>query len=287
MKIIIKLGGSVVTFKETKDFPLSWKEIERTCERYIRVWNVRRIAKEIASITKITELQMILINGAGPFGHFLVKERLEGNKSITTELIHKSVELLNQKIVRIFNDNGMKLVPLAPYELCYFSNGMYNIQQLYTKCLRVLSEGGFPSTYGDCVKVNKQTPPLGDCVVISGDDLVVELTKLWRPDKVIIATDVDGVFTSDPKLNPDARLIRLFSPETLESTKFEISSIDVTGGMRSKVIKLLSISSMAECRIINGLKPGIIRKAILGYNVGTLIKGNLHPNSLSEVWSTD
>ncbi|MCD6403414.1 MAG: hypothetical protein J7K98_03730 [Candidatus Aenigmarchaeota archaeon] len=279
MKIVMKLGGSVVTFKDVDYFPSSWKEIKETCKEYIRTNNIKRIAKELKRIVSDGEIELILINGAGPFGHFLVREMLNGNKNVTPELVHKSVELLNKKIVETFEKCSIHLVSLAPSDFCSFNDGKIDSSKLFEKCTEILKNNKYPSTYGDGVRTDKVVSPLGNLAVISGDDLVIELAKLWEPDKIIVATDVDGVFTSDPKVHPDAKLLRVVTPQMFDQIVFDRTKVDVTGGMRSKVLKLFKVANIAECRIVNGFKENVIKYAIEGKEVGTLIKVDQHQNS--------
>ena len=279
MKIVMKLGGSVVTFKDVDYFPSSWKEIKETCKEYIRTNNIKRIAKELKRIVSDGEIELILINGAGPFGHFLVREILNGSKNVTPELVHKSVELLNKKIVEVFENYSIHLVSLSPSDFCSFNNGRIDSSKLFEKCTEILKNNKYPSTYGDGVRTDKVVSPLGNLAVISGDDLVIELAKLWEPDKIIVATDVDGVFTSDPKVHPDAKLLRVVTPQMFDQIVFDRTKVDVTGGMRSKVLKLFKVANIAECRIVNGFKENVIKDVIEGKEVGTLIKVDQHQNS--------
>jgi isopentenyl phosphate kinase len=257
-KIVLKLGGSILTKKDVDDFPLDVEEIKERSDDYIRYDIVRRIGNELKEAIAEKELQIILVNGVGPFGHFLVKyERPDGDA-------RESVRYLNGKLVSEFREVGLDVVPIAPSKSCEFVNGKFDISYLWELAGLLIEEGKILSTYGDVLQNGR---------VISGDDLVVLLAKQWEASKIITATDVDGVFTKDPKLRKDAILIRTLGYENSEKVEYTVNRIDVTGGMASKVEKLREAAKhKIKCQIINGLKEGNIRAALLGdESIGTLV----------------
>ncbi len=91
-------------------------------------------------------------------------------------------------------------------------------------------------------------------------------------DKLIIATDVDGVYTADPKRDPNARLLNEISISELRKLLGEGSHL--AGEYR--LIDLLTLKVLERSRIptiiLNGNNLENIRKAILGTKTGTLIK---------------
>lgn len=69
-KIVLKLGGSILTKKDVKSFPLGIEEIKRHANEYIRHDKIKRIGKELKDALSEKIIQLILVNGVGPFGHF-------------------------------------------------------------------------------------------------------------------------------------------------------------------------------------------------------------------------
>jgi isopentenyl phosphate kinase len=86
---ILKLGGSLITEK-AKDEPM------------VRTDVLKRLAEEISKELKEKELKLIIVHGAGPYGHVLAKEygRKEGIKGLKQRmgdaLTHQSMEELNK-----------------------------------------------------------------------------------------------------------------------------------------------------------------------------------------------
>lgn len=83
----------------------------------------------------------------------------------------------------------------------------------------------------------------------------------------IIGKNVDGLFTENPRLNPDAELIRDITAEELLRMDLEDMVLE------PMVVQLLENAvHIREVRIINCHKRGSIEKAISGQNIGTIIR---------------
>jgi isopentenyl phosphate kinase len=94
--------------------------------------------------------------------------------------------------------------------------------------------------------------------------------------RVLMGTDVDGIFTAEPKLNPDARLIESIGQgnfdRVLESVG-EATTVDVTQGMKGKLLKIREGLSGVRVLVYNITKEGNTFKALSGRKVrGTEIK---------------
>ncbi|RLG06650.1 MAG: UMP kinase, partial [Thaumarchaeota archaeon] len=92
-----------------------------------------------------------------------------------------------------------------------------------------------------------------------------------KAEKLIIATDVDGVYTSDPKKDPDAKLLEKVTLSKLEEILSE--SPHIAG--EYKLIDMLALKILRRSKIrtivLNGNKPENLEKAIRGEKIGTLI----------------
>lgn len=83
----------------------------------------------------------------------------------------------------------------------------------------------------------------------------------------IIGKNVDGLYTEDPRKNPDAELIRDITAQELLEMNLEDLVIE------PMVIELLQDAvNIREVRIINCHKRGTIEKAITGKKIGTIIR---------------
>ena len=93
-----------------------------------------------------------------------------------------------------------------------------------------------------------------------------------RADLLILLSDIDGLYTADPRTNPKAELI----PEVFKITE-EIEALGGgagsglgTGGMATK-IRAAKIATEAGCDMIiaNGAYPELLYKIADGQSVGT------------------
>lgn len=83
---------------------------------------------------------------------------------------------------------------------------------------------------------------------------------------VTLLKDVDGLYTADPKVNPDAKFIPEISAAELISMKLPTLPIEPV------VLDLLTRARLVKSvRIVNGLVPGNLTRALAGEPVGTLI----------------
>ncbi len=83
----------------------------------------------------------------------------------------------------------------------------------------------------------------------------------------ILVKNVDGLYTADPRTNPDAQLIE-------DITVDELIRMDLEDlAMERKLLYLLQdASNVREVKIVNGHKRGNIERAIRGEKVGTRIR---------------
>lgn len=105
------------------------------------------------------------------------------------------------------------------------------------------------------------------------DTLSAIVAKLINADLLIILTDIDGLYDSNPKNNPDARLIPLveeITPEIYALAGAAGSKLG-TGGMTTK-LKAAEIATEAgvPCYVVAGNDPGNIYRIFDGDKIGTL-----------------
>jgi molybdenum storage protein len=91
--------------------------------------------------------------------------------------------------------------------------------------------------------------------------------EVFGARSVILLKDVDGLYTADPKTHPDATLI----PEirAAELIRMQLPTLPV----EPVVLELLTRARLAmSIRIVNGLVPGNLTRALAGEPVGTVIR---------------
>lgn len=261
--IILKIGGSILTNKNSK-------------ESKINNESLKRIASEIKESINSSPKDLIIVHGAGSFGHPPAKKHKIGEEFGEDEFpqkrlgfceIQNEVKKLNMFICEAFIQNDLPVIaiPASSFITAHdkrITEGNIEIFKKY------LNKGFIPVIYGDVVLDSK----LEFCV-ISGDQIIQYLAKNLKANQVILGTDVDGVYNKNPKTHDDAIFFDKFTSlkdlDTFEGT----TNIDVTGGMVGKIKELLFLADLGiESKIINAEVKNNVFKALENKEVkGTII----------------
>ena len=109
------------------------------------------------------------------------------------------------------------------------------------------------------------------------DTLSAVVAALVQADLLILLSDIDGLFTDDPNINPDARFIDLvenLDEEFLEMGKSTSKSTVGTGGMATKLTAArIASAAGVDMVIANGADFHVIHKITEGRDYGTLFVG--------------
>ncbi len=105
------------------------------------------------------------------------------------------------------------------------------------------------------------------------DNLAALVSGLIEAEMLIILSDVDGLYTEDPRQNPEAKLIKTvdrITPE-LERIAGGAGSIVGTGGMYSKLLAAKRAMKYGiTVNIISGKQSGLLQSVLKGEKCGTL-----------------
>jgi len=247
--VILKLGGSVITDKGA-------------AEGVVKEADLLRIAQEVSKFRG----KMIIVHGAGSFGHTYAKKyRLDMSFNLEGAIItHESVKKLASRVVDSLNHFGVRAVAVHPMGCTVCRKG--RIESMYLDSIKLMLKNGFvPVLHGDVV----MDLELGACV-LSGDQIVPYLAKELGITRLGLGSAEDGVLDKDGKPVPE------ITPEKFENFKHYIGgsgSTDVTGGMLGKVQELLELSktSCITSYIFNAGKADNIHRFLNGEPIGTRI----------------
>lgn len=109
------------------------------------------------------------------------------------------------------------------------------------------------------------------------DNLSAIVSKLVKADLLIILSDIDGFYNSDPRKNPDSMLIREIDEITdeLEECCGGAGSNLGTGGMITKLTAARTATeSGVDMILANGEDPKIVLDILEGKEIGTLFVSN-------------
>lgn len=246
--IVLKIGGSVLTHKDKED------ELAEDA--------IARIADEISRYRNRDKDKIILVHGAGSFGH--PQAKATGlDKRFSAEgvsQVHRAVNRLNEHIVSALIDAGVNAVPVHPLSCMIAKSG--RIETMLTDPIQHMIDNGIvPVLHGDVVM---DTETISS--IVSGDQIITYLANIFKPDRIGLGTNVDGV------LDEKGATIPIITAANFDDISHHLSQschADVTGGMMGKVCELLVL---AESRIFNASKPDSVIDFLEGNDVGTVIK---------------
>lgn len=232
--------------------------------------NIERLAKEIA---EADSYPLIIVHGGGSFGHPIAKKHKISDGMVDKSQIfgfsetHQAMVKLNEVIVDILLKAGVPAFAFSPSSMLQ-TNGM-RLNELNTRFVKEYIELGMvPVLYGDAVLDSEQT-----FAILSGDQLIAKLSNDLGADKIIFGSDVDGIFTDNPKLNPDAKLLDTVSISNVEANVGDTTHTDVTGGMLGKLSEAAeAVKGGADVIMVNAFEPGRVKAALRGEKViGTIL----------------
>lgn len=254
---LVKLGGSVITDKARL--------------RTFRSGMVARLAGEIVRAGR----EVIVVHGAGSFGHVIADRYriqhgyLEDSQIQGLARVAHDVRELNLRVMRSFCERGLNAISIPPSVVAELDNG--RLVELDTRPFeRYLDMGITPVTFGDVAL--DRSRKFGIC---SGDQLMEVLAERLSPEGAIFCADVDGVYSSDPALDKNARLIEEITPSALYDIPRTAKCVDVTGSIYGKIECMLRMSSSCRnCIVLNGNVKGRLESALKGRRVrGSRIVG--------------
>jgi glutamate 5-kinase len=119
------------------------------------------------------------------------------------------------------------------------------------------------------------------------DFLAAQLAILIGAERLVLLTDIDGLYTADPRKDPGAELVG-------EVTDFEgLGTLDIaattsplgSGGMRSKVVAAeMATAAGIPATICNGLSDTALPAALAGEAVGTRFPARAARYSSFKLW---
>lgn len=113
------------------------------------------------------------------------------------------------------------------------------------------------------------------------DTLSAIVTALVNADLLILLSDIDGLYTDDPRQNAEAVFIDSVEhiDGSFEGMAKDSSTAVGTGGMATKISAAkIATASGADMVIANGEEVGIIHSIIAGEKKGTLFLANKNDN---------
>jgi len=259
MLIFLKLGGSLIT---NKNIPYSARnEI------------LRQLGDEIRKATTHNpDLRLLIGHGSGSFGHtaavkFKTRSGIHSPEDwLGFQKVWWAARQLNQVVVEEFSNLGLPIISLPASASLVTSNRQVS-QWMIEPITSILDNQLIPIVFGDVV-IDKKI----GATIYSTEELFSYLAKFLHPKRILLAGKDKGVFTDYPD---NHELISLITPDIYPSISEKIissSSIDVTGGMSTKVKSMLNLIKLEDgltIDIFSGEEKDNLYRAISGENIGT------------------
>ncbi len=254
--IILKIGGSVITDRNHES------------PRF-RTKIFKRIASEIAEAYRSNNFQLLLIHGAGSFGHPIVKKTgiNQGLKEAADLIAFGETQrlqtILNSNVVRHLLEEGLPAFPFQSSVSAIMKAGHF--VSMDTKALKGLLNLGMVPVLNGVPAYDLQQ----GCSILSGDQLAGYLYTQFSAKMVLHGTNVKGVYSADPFKDPGAHFLSKVDLKNLPHGISGSSVTDVTGGMQKKIEELLTVGAGGQ--IFDATAAGNVLRVLSGETVGTTI----------------
>jgi glutamate 5-kinase len=119
------------------------------------------------------------------------------------------------------------------------------------------------------------------------DFLAAHIALLVGADLLVLLTDIDGLHSADPRLDPDAQLVQeVHDFEALRELEIGATTSPLgSGGMRSKVLAADMATAAGIATVVcNGLREGALEDVLAGRPAGTHFAPRHSGHSAFKLW---
>ena len=261
-RIVIKIGSSSLTHPQTGEMNLM------KIEKLIRVISdLRGEGRDVVLVSSGA-----IAAGRQALGHHRRPDTL-AEKQAFAAVGQARLMMVYQKLFAEYNQTAAQI--LLTKDTMINDSSRYNAQNTFDELLNL---GAIPIVNENDTVSTSEIPyvdSFGD-----NDRLSAIVAALIGADLLILLSDIDGLYSDDPRSNPDARFVSLvpeITPEFLDMGKSTSSSDVGTGGMSAKLAAArIATDSGADMVIANGDQVEVILDIMAGKEKGTLFLS--HPN---------
>ena len=261
-RIVVKIGSSSLQHKETGDLD------------YIKL---EKLVRELCDLRNQGKDVVLVTSGAIAVGKKAV--HLTSSKADMPIAVKQACSAIGQA----------KLMMI--YEKLFAEYHQVAAQILMTKNTIVdnLNRYNAHNTFSELMKMGvipivneNDTVATYEIEIGDNDTLSAVVAALVDADLLILLSDIDGLYTDDPRQNPDAEFIEQvdeLTDEYMNMGKGSTGSNVGTGGMNTKMIAArIATSSNVDMVIANSKDIGVIHRIADGQNEGTLFVAHHDPS---------
>ncbi len=263
-RIVVKIGSSSLVHEETGR---------------LNIMRLERLVRVLVDIKNEGRDVCLVSSGAVAIGKAsigLYREKIHEADSLPLKQACASIGqaklvMMYQKLFAEYNTGmGQVLLTRVTLDNEYTRKNAYNTFEELFKLgvVPVVNENDSIST-----EEIEQVQTFGD-----NDRLSAIVAELTGADLLVLLSDIDGMYTDDPKNNPDAELISEItdiSDKLVHMAKGTHKGGVGRGGMSAKLTAAeIALGAGADMLILNGNDPYNIKLALEGESVGTLFTNN-------------
>jgi glutamate 5-kinase len=250
-RVVIKIGSAVLT----------------NADQGIDEQRIGRLVSDIAAIMQPGRDVVLVSSGAIAAG--LAKLGLKKKKGMPLSLKQAAAAVGQSGLIRVYekhfatHDRKVAQILLTREDL---SNRTRFLNARNT--MQTLLEHGVVPIINENDTVSVDEIKFGD-----NDNLSGMVVHLCDADLLVILSDIDGLYTADPRVNSSAQLIPLVEKITAEIERGAGDAFTAvgTGGMRSKLMAARKVGQLGvPTVIVNGKANGMLPALFEGREVGTL-----------------
>jgi isopentenyl phosphate kinase len=245
MTVVLKLGGSVVTDKETPE-----------------TLDEAALAAAVDAVAAATPDRLVVVHGGGSFGHHNAERHGVSSTTGTHDAagvfeIHDAMRRLNDEVVGRLQSADVPALPVHPLS-AGVRDADAELRLPLDATATMLDEGFVPVLHGDVI-----AHAGAGATIVSGDELVTRLARGLDADRVGLCSTVPGVYDAEGAVLPE-----ITSFDDVKAALGESEATDVTGGMAAKVRALLELGAPAHV-----FGPEALSDFLAGEDAGTVIRG--------------
>ena len=257
-RIVVKVGTSTLLYPNGK----------------INLYRIEHLARELSDLA--SQGREVILVTSGAIGAGMVRMGLSERPDSTQEkqaLASVGQVLLMHLYDKFFTEYGQ----VAGQVLLTKENFANHNQYINARnTLMAMLKNGIIPVINENDAVTVAEVKIGD-----NDTLSAIVAAMVGADLLILLSDIDGLYTDDPRTNPDAKFIEqvdCLTDELMHMGKASTGSSVGTGGMNTKMIAAkIATSSNVDMIIANSRDIGILHRLLAGNNEGTLFLA--HPDA--------
>ena len=254
-RIVIKIGSSSITHEKTGE---------------INLGKIEKLVRQIADLKGEGREVVLVSSGAIAAGRHTFKQDERpstlAKKQAFAAVGQAKLMMIYQRIFAEYNIIASQI--LMTKSTITDSEARVNAHNTF---LELLNLGSVP------IVNENDTIATDEIKVGDNDTLSAIVASLVDADLLILLSDIDGLYTDDPRKNREAKFIEEVGQidDKILALGKDTSSNVGTGGMNTKLhAAIISTYSGADMLIANASRLENIADIIAGKNVGTLFKAN-------------